>query len=178
MLRDPQCATIVRQAQESDHAALCRLWAEGDALHARLRPDFFRVAAGMPRSRRFLIQALAARQEVVLLAAVGDAPELAGLIHVRIYDTPVEPTKVPRTRGHVEEMVVAQACRRKGVGRELMQEAVRWCREQGASQLLLTVWAGNRPAEAFYADLGFQPVSQVLGLELTGEPVAASPPRR
>jgi GNAT superfamily N-acetyltransferase len=47
-----------------------------------------------------------------------------------------------------------------------MQAATEWARDKGASQLLLTVWAGNDEAERFYAALGYRTISQVLGSDL------------
>ena len=47
-----------------------------------------------------------------------------------------------------------------------MAAATEWARTQGATQLLLTVWAGNDDAERFYAALGYRTISQVLGTDL------------
>jgi len=157
----------VREARESDHEALCPLWAQGDGLHARLQPDFFRVTRGLPRSHCHLSDVVAASEETLLAAEiVAHQPRLVGFVHVTVFDTPPHPLKVQLRRGHVEEMVVEQEYRRQGVGRALMEAAARWCRDRGAAQLLLTVWGGNEPAEAFYDRLGYRPVSHVLGRQL------------
>ena len=91
----------------------------------------------------------------------GPAP-IIGAVSVRAYDTPADPTMVPRRRAHVEALVVDQRHRRTGVGRALMAAATAWARERGAKEVVLTVWAGNAVAEAFYAHLGYQVVSQAL----------------
>ena len=44
--------------------------------------------------------------------------------------------------------------------------ATAWAREQGATQLLLTVWEGNEAAERLYAALGYRRLGQVLGTDL------------
>jgi ribosomal protein S18 acetylase RimI-like enzyme len=62
----------------------------------------------------------------------------------------------------VETLVVSRACRRHGIGRALMAEAAGWARRKGAAELVLTVWAGNSEAEAFYQRLGYRTLSQVL----------------
>jgi ribosomal protein S18 acetylase RimI-like enzyme len=71
-------------------------------------------------------------------------------------------------RAHVELLVVARAARRQGLGRRLMDELAAWARRQGAAELVLTVWAGNREAEAFYERLGYRVLSRALHLPLRG----------
>jgi len=165
--REPRGAVTVRRGRLADYDAVSRLWAEVDAQHARIAPSFFR--AGPPRPRRRLAEILAGRHEALLVAEVkaGRAERVVGVVHVRVFDTPDDPLKVARRRGHVEDLVVARRRRRAGVGRALMEAAAGWCRQQGAAQVLLTVWAGNEEAEAFYAALGYRPVSRVLGAELS-----------
>jgi GNAT superfamily N-acetyltransferase len=52
--------------------------------------------------------------------------------------------------GLLEDLVVASACRRRGLGRALLGAAVRWAREQGASRIQLLADARNVPALVFY----------------------------
>ena len=154
----------VRPARESDYEALCPLWGQGDALHAQVRPDFFQTVPGLPRSHGHMVELLARQKEKLLVAEMDQV--IVGLVHVKLFDTPEHPLKTPRRRGYVDDIVVLQEHRRRGVGRTLMSAAAQWCREQGGAQLLLTVWAGNEQAEAFYRKLGYRPVNRVLGLEL------------
>lgn len=81
---------------------------------------------------------------------------------VRIYDTPADPSMLPRRRAHVEALVVDRHHRRNGIGTTLMRAAAAWSRERGAAELVLTVWAGNAAAEAFYERLGYRVVSRAL----------------
>ena len=157
----------VRPASGEDHETLCRLLAEVDALHARLRPDFFRAREGGSRPQRELERALAGRHEALFVAEVDG--RTVGLVHVKVYDTPDHPLQVQRRRGHVEDIVVQREYRRRGVGRAMMEAAAAWCERAGAEQLLLTVWDGNASAEAFYRRMGYRTVSTVLGLELTSD---------
>jgi diamine N-acetyltransferase len=155
----------VRAAASDDVDALSRLWHEADELHAQLSPGFFRrpdVTRGRQRASEALRDAEDNRHEVILIA-VGSGDAIAGACHLQIYDTPVGHSMVAQRRGHVETLIVARAQRRRGCGRALMQAATEWARDKGASQLLLTVWAGNDEAERFYAALGYRTISQVLG---------------
>jgi GNAT superfamily N-acetyltransferase len=63
-------------------------------------------------------------------------------------------------------LIVAPDRRRTGCGQRLLHECQAWAKKAGATQLVLTVWAGNTEAEQFYAALGYRPVSYVLGTTL------------
>ena len=158
----------MRAAGADDVDALSRLWLEADELHARLSPGFFRrpdLERGRQRAVEALRDAEESEHEVILVAVDGDEA-VCGACHLQIYDTPTGHTMVPQRRGHVETLIVAGAHRRRGCGRALMEAATAWARGRGATQLLLTVWAGNDDAERFYAALGYRTISQVLGTEL------------
>lgn len=157
----------MRPARAEDREALFALWDEAEALHAEVQPRFFRVGDARRRAaerRARLERAIAARDEALLVAEDRDGP--GGLLHVQIYDTPASAMMVPARRAHVADLIVARRCRRRGCGRALMEACAAWARRRGAVELLLTVWAGNRGAERFYARLGYRRVSQVLGTAL------------
>jgi ribosomal protein S18 acetylase RimI-like enzyme len=158
----------VRAAGDDDLDALTRLWNEADALHAKLSPGFFRradPARGRQRAVETLRDVEESRHETILVAC-DERGAVHGALHVQVYDTPLALTMVPERRGHIETLIVARTRRRRGCGRALMTAATRWAREQGASQLLLTVWDGNDDAQRFYAALGYRTISQVLGTDL------------
>lgn len=58
---------------------------------------------------------------------------------------------------------VAPACRRSGLGRELLNEACNILRSSGARQLFLEVETGNEAAIALYRALGAVPIGRRPG---------------
>jgi ribosomal protein S18 acetylase RimI-like enzyme len=151
----------IRPAQRQDLGALERLCRQVDDEHARRLPSLFRSG---PRSPGSMTAALAGRGQVLLVAEARGA--IAGMCHVQLYDTPDAPTMVKRRRAYVEELVVDAPERRRGIGRALMARAAEWARGEGARELVLTVWRGNRAAEQFYAALGYEELSRVLSKPL------------
>ena len=154
----------IRPATVEDFAGLCRLWSAVDRLHAELVPDFFRQPPEPPRSRGDLRRQLAESDRLTLVADEQGDP--VGLAEARLVDTPEEPQLQPRRRVYLDGLVVAARWQRRGVGRALLEAVEAWARGRGATDILLTVWTGNRAAEAFYGELGFRPHNQVLGRRL------------
>ena len=107
-----------------------------------------------------------------LLVEEASDGRVIGAVTVRVFDTPADPSMVPRRRAHVDTLVVDRRHRRTGVGSRLMEAAAAWGSARGAVELVLTVWAGNSGAEAFYRNLGYHDLSRALRRNLV--PVAAS----
>jgi ribosomal protein S18 acetylase RimI-like enzyme len=149
----------VRRARPGDWGTAVGLFREGDQLHVQIAPGYFRAS---PRPESEWRAMLEDPNGIVFVAESRPDGRVIGLVVVRIYDTPPDPTMVPRRRGHVETLVVGSGHRRRGVGRMLMEEAVNWARSRGAVELVLTTWAGNAQAEAFYRRLGYRTLSSVL----------------
>lgn len=156
-------AARVRRARFDDWSSAAALWREIDDLHAAIAPTYFCSGARAESEWRRLLE----DGTSLVLVAEAPGPRLAGLLSARIYDTPDSPTMVPRRRGHVESLVVGARHRRRGVGRRLMDEVAAWARACGAVELVLTTWAGNVEAEAFYQRLGYRPLSSVLARSLS-----------
>jgi L-phenylalanine/L-methionine N-acetyltransferase len=59
---------------------------------------------------------------------------------------------------HVADLglMVAAKYRRRGIGRALLEQAVRWAQESGVRKLELHVFTWNEPAVALYESFGFE----------------------
>jgi ribosomal protein S18 acetylase RimI-like enzyme len=161
----PPAGPLLRRARFEDWPGIARLLRDIDELHAGLAPQYFRSA---PRAEVDWQRVLADPTAAVFVAAGGSgaaggsATGLLGLLSIRVYDTPADPTMVPRRRGHIETLVVETCHRRRGIGRRLLEQAADWARAQGAVELVLTTWTGNQAADAFYERLGYRVLSRVL----------------
>ncbi len=97
----------------------------------------------------------------VVLVAEWDGA-VAGFVCVWRRYRSSEPDEDPRERGFVSDLVVAEAQRRRGIGRALLQAAEQRAREAGASVIRLDVKAGNAGARALYAAEGFTEIETLL----------------
>jgi ribosomal protein S18 acetylase RimI-like enzyme len=156
----PRGQVAVRPARPEDWLAVQALLRELDELHAELVPEYFRPATRTESEWRRLLGDSTALVLVALDEAEGPAP--VGFLSLRVYDTPADPTMVPRRRGHVETLIVNARQRRRGIGRRLLATAADWVRARGATEMVLTTWVGNAEADAFYEKLGYRVLSRVL----------------
>ena len=154
----------VRPARPEEWLGVQSLLRELDELHAELVPAYFRPATRTEPAWQRLLGDSSALVLVALDEAEGATP--VGFLSLQIYDTPADPTMVPRRRGHVETLIVNARQRRRGIGRTLLARAADWARGRGATEMVLTSWAGNAEADAFYERLGYRVLSRVLHAKL------------
>ena len=56
---------------------------------------------------------------------------------------------------HVSVIAVSKAAEGHGVGRALMEYAEKWARDRGHDSITLSVFEGNRRAQALYERVGY-----------------------
>ncbi|MFE2038772.1 GNAT family N-acetyltransferase [Streptomyces scopuliridis] len=138
-------AITVRPATETDLPALL-------ALYGELNPDDAPLPAESARSIWTAVRHQQGR--TVLVAALNGTP--AGTA-----DCVVLPnlTRGGRSILVVENVVVANAHRRRGVGRQLMDAAARLAESTGCYKIQLLAADGHE-AHTFYQACGYQPLAQ------------------
>jgi ribosomal protein S18 acetylase RimI-like enzyme len=154
----------VRAARPEDWLAVQSLLRELDELHAELVPTYFQPATRTEQEWRRLLGDATALALVAADEVQRGTP--VGFLSLRLYDTPADPTMVPRRRAHVETLIVNARQRRRGIGRRLLVTAAEWAKARAATEMILTTWAGNSDADAFYQRLGYRVLSQVLRTSL------------
>lgn len=97
------------------------------------------------------------RRQVVFLATQGR--RIVGML--RCVDAPGHRLFLPARHGYVTMVFVEPDVRRRGVLRELLDHAVRWCKERGLDQMRLQNAVDNPLAVAAWDALGFRVVEQM-----------------
>ncbi|MBX6313167.1 MAG: GNAT family N-acetyltransferase, partial [Isosphaeraceae bacterium] len=142
-VRDPKAALIRRQARlEVDEDALPAGWWEGLAL-GPFRLSAFRLLDRL--DGRLL--ARASTWDIAAGAALADGRSRLGLIGL----------EVPPSE------------RRKGFGRHLVTEILRYARSQSADLVAVQTSEANAPALALYQRLGFEPIDTATLYRLPSE---------
>jgi GNAT superfamily N-acetyltransferase len=136
----------VGPAADGDIPALVALLAELFSLEQDFSPAPAKQRAGLE-------QLLALPDRAVVLVARDAAEVVIGMVTAQL----VVSTAEGAPSAWVEDMVVANAHRRGGVGRALIDAALTWARKKGATRAQLLVDLDNAPALAYYERLGWQP---------------------
>ena len=144
----------IRPAQDQDveFEAYCRLLTELDSLHSQAEPRYYRSPERPARPRDYFRSLCGEGEGGLFLAWQGS--EAVGLLSFDV-QTFAHPVVVPRRMFYINDMVVAGAHQRRGVGRALMAAARAWAQAHACTDLRLAVQTFNQGALAFYQAQGF-----------------------
>ena len=89
-----------------------------------------------------------------------EAGDLLGLCIARILRRPA--IFAETERGEIEQLLVREPSRRRGIGRALAEAGLAWMGERGIRRAEIQVAAENVGARAFWRALGFEAAMDVL----------------
>jgi ribosomal protein S18 acetylase RimI-like enzyme len=104
------------------------------------------LSPGRPAPTRDALEALV-RDELLLV--VRDGPEIIGMLTLVLYRT-------TRLRARIEDVVVDEAARGRGIGESLVNEALRRAGAAGAASVALDSRPERAAANRLYQRLGFR----------------------
>lgn len=159
---------VIRPVRPGDGAACADLWvAFGRALSERL--PGFREPERVGLDRWFEEQiATTAAHEYRVLGCLDD--QIVGYAFAVLRQPSPHPTAALREdmtllRAALEDIVVAEPCRGRGIGGALLDAVCTWARGQGAQRLMLHSDAEG-PARRFYERHGFTVLGAMYGIDL------------
>lgn len=117
-----------------------------DAL-ARLIPQ---LKISSPRLTRDVLTALVSSDASTLLAARDDSGQIVGALTLVVYRAPTG------VRARIEDVIVDEAARGRGVAVELVRRALEIARQKGADGVALTSNPRRESANRLYQKVGFK----------------------
>jgi len=154
MTRGEPPAIRIEPATSSDAPALARLRRHVHGLHVRQVPDYFIQPTDAEMVEVF--RGLLAQDNVrAFVAYAGDAP--VGYLLALIQERPATSLGRARRWLYLDQISVEPPWARRGLGRQLMRQAVEMATSLGIDELLTDVWAFNEEARAFALACGFHP---------------------
>jgi ribosomal protein S18 acetylase RimI-like enzyme len=146
----------IRPALASDIADLIPLFEELDEYHRLALPAVFRKPAGARREPSWLDWLIAGPDQAILLAERPQT-EIVGLAVLIARSVAANSVRDARRFVEIDQLVVAGAARRRGVGRSLIEASKAWGRARGISNLEVSAWSVNAETIKFYRRIGFSP---------------------
>ena len=148
----------LRRAGADDLAGLVELWIEVTAHHAALDPLFTLRPNARPVIERLIRSQL--RDSDAAIFVVDSLDSLAGFCCVRVDRAP--PILEETRRAEITDLGVRVALRRRGFGRALAAAALDWTAERGVDRVEVRVASRNAEGQAFWRELGFDDLMDVL----------------
>lgn len=139
----PPC--VLAPAVAADIPRLVELLATLFAIEQDFRADAEKQARGLA-----LLIAQPARG--VVMTARDAQQGIVGMVSAQLVVSTAEGTY----SAWIEDMVVDQSCRARGIGKALLTEVLAWAQAQGATRAQLLVDLDNAPALGYYQHLGWQ----------------------
>lgn len=152
---------VIRPATTADVSAIIPLWIEGMAVHAPIDPRFPLADDAAQKFARYLDEIMGDRDTLLFVADAG--PHLAGYCLAGIRQHP--PIFTKRTYGYINDLTVASAYRRKGIGSALFDATAAAIRARGVHDLEVSFVADNEMSSSFWRKLGFEPRLQTARIE-------------
>jgi ribosomal protein S18 acetylase RimI-like enzyme len=142
----------IRLATAADIPSLSELFLQSAAYHTQQAPYFFRLP-----SKEWICEFFEGHLKnpvVTLLVAELDS-KIVGAARAEVRNSPEVPLLRPLTFLHIEEIVVAQNYRRKGVAKALMTKIEEIAQTLNLKQVTLNVWNFNDSTKFLYENLGY-----------------------
>lgn len=147
----PPMTVEIRRATIKDIKEILPVWGELAVFHSELDPAFT-PSAQWPKEYGTYLRTLISREDAIAVVA-REGLQVIGYAVGRI--TTLPPFFEQRYRGYIHDVFVKTDYRRRGIGRQLVDEILRWLLRRGVSLVELTV-AANNDAIPFWERLGFR----------------------
>ncbi len=147
--------TLVRRATDDDLESLVRLFLELRRHHALLQPSNPRYSVEEQRWREVAREALDDSSTTVYVAA--DGARVVGFASLALVEKPWG------TACEITTLVVEEARRGRGVGRDLLRATEEFARAAGAKGVRVDVLMANAGGRAFYEREGYAPFAVRYG---------------
>ena len=153
----------LRRAEARDRLPLEPLEKELFLVHKNAAPDLFKDDPPYFTGEYYRTM-LSDPDRLLLVAETVDGTP-AGFLTAYVRRIRDHPALRDQALFHVDDLFVGEAFRRSGIGKALMEKAVREGKRRGCDALELGVYAFNRNALAFYEAMGME--AEVLRLRLS-----------
>jgi len=150
---------MIRHAKIEDLDSIFELLSQVLTIHHEIRPDIFKEI-GTKYTRDELIKII--ENENTPIFVFEENGKILGHIFCQIRIKEERPCTYPKKTIFIDDLVVDEKSRGKGVGTALYEFVKEFGRENKFDNILLDVWEGNDKAKDFYKNLGMKPQQIIM----------------
>lgn len=154
---------VLRDARPNDRKALDKLFQEELRYHRELMPDAFNVP-DIVVEESWLESILS--DNVTFLVVAEYSEKIVGAVLYKIVHQTGDIILKKRSYGYIEEMIVQEPYRRKGIGEALLDHAVESLKARQIKNIEINVWENNEIGMSFYEKYGFQTIRRRMKMEI------------
>ena len=145
--------TTIRKAKIEDAAAIEALYTELEKDAVMYQCEHFVLSPSGARSRQ--LEEILKNENQVMLVAVDESDVVIGFAHVVFMGVKAFSCLKPQTNIYLQDLVVSEDYRNRGIGTLLLNEAKKYGTEKGADFFRTQVFPMNKAGLRFYERNGF-----------------------
>lgn len=145
--------TTIRKAKIEDAAAIEALYTELEKDAVMYQCEHFVLSPAGARSRQ--LEEILKNEKQVMLVAVDESDVVIGFAHVVFMGVKAFSCLKPQTNIYLQDLVVSEDYRNRGIGTLLLNEAKKYGTEKGADFFRTQVFPMNKAGLRFYERNGF-----------------------
>lgn len=153
----------VREGELKDRTSLDELFREELEYHKNLLPDIFKIPEILV-SEKWLESIL--DNDNIFLVVSEYNEKIVGTILYKIEKNPEDPILKERKYGYIEEMIVKESFRGKGIGKKLLDYATEDFKSKDLKEIEINVWENNEIGLRFYEEQGFKTIRRRMKKEI------------
>ncbi len=148
-----QSNLTIRKAKPSDLAEVVELWKELMDFHRELDPLYTCSEDGPDNFLKWIKKQMKIEDAELIVADVSG--NVIGYAKIEIAKYP--PVFEKKKYGMISDVAVSKKYRRRGIGRILFEESIKWFSEHKIDRIELRVSNANDIAQGFWNKMGFKP---------------------
>jgi ribosomal protein S18 acetylase RimI-like enzyme len=153
---------IFRKAKLDDRDQLDALFREELEYHKRLLPDVFKIPDKLI-DESWLKSTLDNDNSSLVVAE--HTGTIVGAILYNIKVNPADSIYNERIFGYIEELIVKESFREKGIGKKLLDFAISDLKNRDVNEIELNVWENNKLGQEFFKKYGFKTIQRRMKLD-------------
>lgn len=152
---------FIRNANLNDMEGIKKLLDKLNQVSVELLPNFFTLA----RTTNEQFEELMSDKNCELIIAEIDK-RVIGLIEIHLNETKNIPVLIKKQYIYIQNLIVEESFKRKGVGKALIDAAKNWGIDRGIKYYRLSVIPNNDLAISFYTKEGFEPIMYNMEMKI------------